>query len=129
MKQIAKKLLLIMLAVMMTLGCPAVFAEEESLETAYFDMVLANVLSNYKFEVDTAAMASSFAHKLLEKHPEMLEDLIEIVGDQMDQYSGYFTPEELVDFANLFNAAYVGIGVTVQRMIGSVGVVSVMPGS
>lgn len=129
MKQIAKKILLIMLAVMMTFGCPAVFAEEESLETAYFDMVLANVLSNYKFEVDTATMASSIAHKLLEKHPEMLEDLIEIVGNQMDQYSGYFTPEELVDFANLFNAAYVGIGVTVQRMIGSVGVVSVMPGS
>ncbi len=127
MKQIVKKILVMMLAVMMAFGCPAVFAEE-SLETAYFDMVLANVLNNYKFDVDTATMASSIAHKLLEKHPEMLEDLIEIVGDQMDQYSGYLTPEELVEFTNLFNAAYVGIGVTVQRMVGSVGVVSVIPG-
>ncbi len=129
MKQIAKKILVVLLTVLMAVGGVSVYAENGVLEAAYFDMVLANVLANYKFDVDTATMASSFAHKLLEKHPEMLEDLIEIMGDQMDQYSGYFTPEELVEFTNMFNAAYVGIGVTVQRMVGSVGVVSVIPGS
>ena len=129
MKQIAKKLLVIVLAVVMTFGCGAAYAENGIVESAYFDMVLINILKNYKFDVDMPSMVSGIAHKLLEKHPEMLEELIEIAGDQMDQYSGYYSPEELTEFANIFNASYVGIGVTVQRMIGSVGIVSVTPGS
>lgn len=129
MKQIAKKLFVILLTVMMAFGGFSVYAEDGALESAYFDMVLVNILKNYKFDVDMTSMVSGIAHKLLEKHPEMLEELIEIAGDQMDKYSGYFTPEELVEFTNVFNASYVGIGVTVQRMIGSVGIVSVIPAS
>lgn len=129
MKQIAKKLIVILLMVTMVFGGVSVYAENGALESAYFDMVLSNILQNYKFDVDMPSMVSSIAHKLLEKHPEMLEEIIEIAGDQMDKYSGYFTPEELVEFTNVFNASYVGIGVTVQRMVGSVGIVSVTPGS
>lgn len=129
MKQIAKKLFVILLMVTMVFGGVSVYAEDGALESAYFDMVLTNILQNYKFDVDMPSMVSGIAHKLLEKHPEMLEEIIEIAGDQMDKYSGYFTPEELVEFTNVFNASYVGIGVTVQRMVGSVGIVSVTPGS
>ena len=129
MKQMTKKLLVVLLAVMMIFGCSVTYAEEANFESHYFNAVFASILANYKFEVDTASLASELADIILTKHPEMLEELIDKTSQHMDKYSDYYTPDELTEFANIFNASYVGIGVVVQRSIGAVSIVSVTSGS
>lgn len=129
MKQVMKKILVFKMAALLLLSGASAYATESIPAPDYYDMVLDNILQNYKFEVDTASLASDIARKLLEKHPEMLEEIISITADKMDRYSEHFTPAELDAFSNLFHASYVGIGVVVQRMIGSVGIVSVTAGS
>ncbi len=131
MKRIAKKILTVTLATLLTFVCLLTYAEETAvnLESVYFDMVLENIIKNYKFEADAEAVVGEIASRVLAKHPEMLEELIDATASQLDRNTDYYTPEELEAFTTYFNAEYVGIGVTVQRMVGSVGVVSVMAGS
>ncbi len=128
MKQVTKKICVLLLAVLLTLGGFSAYAADINYAPDYYDMVLDNILRNYKFEIDTASLAGDIARKLLEKHPEMLEELISITADKMDQYSEHLMPDEMEDFSNAFHITYVGIGVTVQRMTGAVGVVSVASG-
>lgn len=128
MKQVTKKICVLLLTVLMALGGFSAYAADINYAPDYYDMVLDNILRHYKFEVDTASLVSDIARKLLEKHPEMLEEIISITADKMDQYSEHLMPDEIEDFSNAFHVTYVGIGVTVQRMTGAVGVVSVASG-
>jgi len=129
MKQMTKKLLVLLLAVMMTFGCSVAYAEEGNIESLYFDAIFANMVANYKFDMDMAPLVAELANKILAEHPEMLEELVDTASNYMDQYSDYYTPEELAEFNTMFNASYVGIGVIVQRTVGAVSIVSVTGGS
>ncbi len=129
MKQIAKRVLLLVLTAMLTLSCAVVYGEEPTYEAAYFDMVLSSLVKNYKFEIDTESMAREFAEIILNEHPEMLPELIDIASGKMDMHSDYFTPEELTSFMSSFHSEYVGIGVMIQRTVGAVEIATVFPGS
>ncbi len=129
MKQIAKRVLLLVLTAMLTLSCVAVYGEEPSFEATYFDMLLSSLVQNYKFDIDTESMAREFAEIILNEHPEKLPELIKIASGKMDMHSDYYTPEELESFMNAFRSEYVGIGVMIQRTIGAVEIVTVFPGS
>ncbi len=129
MKQIAKRVFLLVLTALLTLSCLVAYGEELSYESAYFDMVLSGLIKNYKFEADTEGMAREFAKIILEEHPEKLPELIKIASGKLDQHSIYYPPEELQAFMNAYRSEYVGIGVMIQRALGAVEIVTVFKGS
>lgn len=119
-----------LLAILMLFGCQGVWAEEDfHFESAYYQIVLDGLLKNYKFESDPASIAAAIADVALRKHPELLEEFIDVTADQFDKHTDYFTQEELKAFNQSLNAEYVGIGVSVQRVQGAVEVASIFADS
>ncbi len=53
--------------------------------------------------------------KLLEEHPELLDQLLKAGFSSLDQYSEFFTGEEFLDYVNDLNHTFYGIGVTIQK--------------
>ena len=53
--------------------------------------------------------------KLLEEHPELLDQLLKAGFSSLDQYSEFFTGEEFLDYLNDLNHTFYGIGVTIQK--------------
>ncbi len=129
MKQQFKQLIALLLALLCLFSATSVFAEEKSLEAMYFDMVFSTLEKHYKFDIDKSGIITDMAERALSENPELLEDFIAIAADHLDQHSAYFTREDYATFEALVNPEYVGIGITVRRMIGSVGIVSVISGS
>ncbi|MBE7035723.1 MAG: PDZ domain-containing protein [Ruminococcaceae bacterium] len=129
MKQI-KKIIVCLLAMIMLLGSQNVFAEEkaDNFEAFYFDYVYDTLIANYKFEANTEAMAKAIAMKVLNEHPELLEDMLDVTSDYFDKHTDYMTKEEMAGFTQSFNGEYVGIGISVIRMQGTVEVESVFTG-
>ena len=59
--------------------------------------------------------------------PTLLEGSIKAVTDTLDPHSDYFTQEELEQFVNVVEKAYVGIGVTIERVPEGIKIVEVNP--
>ena len=66
--------------------------------------------------------------KLLEEHPELLDQLLKAGFSSLDQYSEFFTGEEFLDYVNDLNHTFYGIGVTIQKNGEYVEVVNCMEG-
>ncbi len=129
MKQI-KKILALILVFLMLIPAGIVSAESDgTFEKWYYNMVFETLKLNYPFEMDTEAMIKAIADKVLEEHPEMLEDIIAATVDQLDEHSTYMTPEKSEEFDNFIGSEYVGIGVVVERGKGAVIVTGVMTDS
>ncbi len=130
MKNQMKKLIAVVLAFLCLFCSSSVFAENSvSAESAYFNMVYQAINRHFKFDLDKDSLIKDLAERALRDNPALLEEFIDIATSHADDYSQYFTEEEFKQYNQVMNAQYVGIGVTVQRMVGSVGIVSVLPGS
>lgn len=129
MKQM-KKILACLLAMMMLLGCQSVLAKEtvETFEAFYFDYVYDALIKNFKFEADGEEMARAIALATLNKHPELLEEMLDVASDYFDKHTDYMSKEEMSSFSQSLNGEYVGIGVSIVRVQGSVEVESVFTG-
>jgi len=129
MKYVSKKVLSLCLSLLLVFGSVSAFAEAQQADAAaYFDAVLSGLFANYQFEADKEQILRAVAAKALTEHPEMLEDLIDTAADNFDPHTDYFTPDELDGFVQSMEPEYVGIGVTVKRMQGAVGVEAVIKG-
>ena len=129
MKKLTARVLALCLAICFVL-CGTAFAQnEESFEALYYDTILSALIKNYQFEADSEKILRAVAEKVLSEHPEMLEELINITADQFDPYTDYLTASELTAFTQNLSQEYVGIGVTVRRMTGTVGIEAVLKNS
>ncbi|MBE7034623.1 MAG: PDZ domain-containing protein [Ruminococcaceae bacterium] len=125
-----RKLLALLLSFMMLLSAGIVSAEDTAnLETIYYQQVMNTIMHNHPFEVNTEDIARAVAKAALAKHPELLEELIAETVGQLDDYTTYLTQEETTDFSNFVNAEYVGIGVSIERIVGAIEVTGVFSGS
>lgn len=53
--------------------------------------------------------------KLLEEHPEMFPELLKYTFEGFDEYSEFFTEEEIIEYENLLNRVSYGIGVVITK--------------
>ncbi|MBR5236621.1 MAG: PDZ domain-containing protein [Clostridia bacterium] len=129
MKTTIKRLLCLLTALVLLCSGTAFAEINNNFAAAYYDFVLENLLNHYRFEADAESIAKAVAQAALLKHPELLEELIDVTADQFDAHTEYFTQEELKDFSNYLDAEYVGIGVSVSRTKGAMMIESLFAGS
>ena len=129
MKTTIKRLLCLLTALVLLCSGTAFAETKNNFSAAYYDFVLETLLTHYRFEANTESIAKAVAQVALTKHPELLEELIDVTADQFDAHTEYFTPEELKDFSSYLDGEYVGIGVTVTRTKGAMMIESLFAGS
>ncbi len=112
-----KKILSAVLAICMIFSCISVSAETAG-ETAsrYLTGIIDLIDQYYKYDnVDKEDMYKAVLDFLMKENPELLEGSIKAATDLLDDYSVYYTKDELGSFVQNVHQTYVGIGVTVQK--------------
>lgn len=66
-------------------------------------------------DISVEELKEKAVSKLLEEHPELLDQLLKAGFSSLDQYSEFFTGEEFLDYVNDLNHTFYGIGVTIQK--------------
>lgn len=79
----------------------------------YIRAIIDKAAEDYRFGADKEAMYEAVLDYVMRENPDLLEGSITAAIDTLDKYSDYFTKEEISQFINAAENAYVGIGVTV----------------
>ena len=66
-------------------------------------------------DISVEELKEEAVSKLLEEHPELLDQLLKAGFSSLDQYSEFFTGEEFLDYVNDLNHTFYGIGETIQK--------------
>lgn len=131
MKKIRKILATLLAAVIfiMPQGATLVNAAETPGQTAsrYIRAIINKIAEDYRFDADKDAMYEAVLDYVMNMDPTLLEGSIKAVTDTLDPHSDYFTQEELEQFVNVVEKAYVGIGVTIERVPEGIKIVEVNP--
>ncbi len=127
-----RKILVSLLAAAMLVSPQAAFAEQtpEALghtASRYIKAIINKIAEDYRFDADKDAMYEAVLDYVMNADPSLLEGSIKAVTDTLDKHSDYFTQEELEQFVNAVEKAYVGIGVTVSRVPEGIKVTEVNP--
>lgn len=124
-----KKIVAALLAGVMLLAPQATFAKETPGETSarYIKAIINKIAEDYRFEADKQAMYEAVLDYVMSVDPTMLEGAITAVTDTLDDYSEYFTAEELQNFMYAVEQVYVGIGVTIQQVDNGIEITEVNP--
>ncbi len=84
--------------------------------TAYFDQAIGLIMSRYKFDTTRENIYRQTLLKLLEKNPEMIYDYFDAMFGSLDDYSTYYTQEELDTFVTNVSGEFCGIGVLIMTV-------------
>ena len=124
-----KKILAALLAGVMLLAPQVTFATETPGETSarYIKAIIHKIAEDYRFGADKEAMYDAVLDYVMSVDPTMLEGAITAVTDTLDNYSEYFTAEELQSFLYAVEQVYVGIGVTIQQVDKGIEITEVNP--
>lgn len=124
-----RKLLAAVLAAGMLLVPHSALAAETPGETSarYIKAIINKIAEDYRFDADKDEMYEAVLDYVMNMDPTLLEGSIKAVTDTLDDYSEYFTAEELQTFYNYVDQAYVGIGVTIQQTEEGIKVIEVNP--
>ena len=107
--------------------CPVSFAEQEVDSAAQgpavsgeeaatlIDQAVLLILSRYKFDVKKEELYRDALKNIIEKHPELLEDAFRGMFDNLDDYSVYYSEEELSSFLDNMAGEVCGIGVLITK--------------
>lgn len=74
------------------------------------------ILLKYKFDITREELYEDTLMKLLEKHPELLEDAFEAIFSGLDQHSQYYNEEEFKYFLDNMSGEFAGIGVVIGQI-------------
>ncbi|MBO5734404.1 MAG: PDZ domain-containing protein [Clostridia bacterium] len=113
-----KKILSFVLAFVMLFSCVCVSAEETRGETAsrYLTGLVGLIEKYYKYgDVTKEELYEAVIDYLIKENPDLLEGALKAATDILDDYTVYYTQNELGDFVQNVHQTYVGIGVTVQK--------------
>lgn len=113
-----KKILSVILAFVMIFSCVSVSATETKGETAsrYLIGLIGLIDKYYKYDdVTKEEIYEAVIDYFIKENPDMIEGALKAATDVLDDYSVYYTADELGDFVQNVHQSYVGIGVTVQK--------------
>ncbi|MBO5743662.1 MAG: PDZ domain-containing protein [Clostridia bacterium] len=89
---------------------PAITGDEAA---AYINEAVAIIMTRYKFDVNKADLYKAALTEIIKNNPELLDSAFKGMFDGLDDYSFYFTKEELDSFMGAMSAEVCGIGVLV----------------
>ena len=113
-----KKIISALIAVVMLFSCASVFAEETRGETAsrYLTGLVDLIEQYYKYDdVTKEELYKAVIDYLIKENPDAIEGALKAATEILDDYSVYYTSDELGTFVQNVHQSYVGIGVTVQK--------------
>ncbi len=127
MKRIFSALLIICI-----LLCGCVFAEEAAVPLYTNRDILSGIGRNIELygvygQFDSEELYLSTLSGILDKHPEMYDEVLKIMLSSMDKYGAYYTPEEAEKFLENLSDSITGIGITVNSIDGNLIINQVMP--
>ncbi len=93
----------------------------------YIKAIINKIAEDYRFNADKEAMYEAVLDYVMSVDPSLLEGSIKAVTDTLDEYSEYFTAEEMESFYDYVEQSYVGIGVTIQKRDDGILIIEVNP--
>ena len=88
----------------------------KEIATDYFNQAVKLILSRYKFDITTNDIYKQTLLNLIEKDPEMLSEVFAAMFGSLDDYSVYYTQEELEGFVSNVSGEFCGIGVAIMAV-------------
>ena len=123
MKKFFKKTLTLLLTLLCVISIATnslAYASDDAIdgETAgkYFDAAVRLIMSRYKFDTSREGIYKDTLKTLLKEKPELLEEILAAMFDSLDDYSVYYTQEELDSFIETVNGEFCGIGVVITTV-------------
>ena len=113
-----KRIISALIAVLMLFSCASVFAAETRGETAsrYLTGLVDLIEQYYKYDdVTKEELYKAVIDYLIKENPDAIEGALKAATEILDDYSVYYTSDELGTFVQNVHQSYVGIGVTVQK--------------
>ncbi len=115
--------LLTALTLLFTLSTP-VFADTTNTSSSitkeeansYFDQAVNLIMSRYKFDTSREGIYEDTIRKLIEKDPEVIYDILRAMFGSLDDYSTYYSEEELESFVSNTSGEFCGIGVVIMTV-------------
>lgn len=121
-----KKILALILCALLCVSFPLyAFADEASADSAqdaplggddavkYINEAVSLIMTRYKFDVNKANLYRDALTEILKNNPELLDAAFKGMFENLDDYSFYYTKEELDSFLGGMAAEVCGIGVLV----------------
>lgn len=110
-----KKIISVILSVLML--SPTVLAKDDIVdEYEYMDKLFGLASELYLDETITKEEILNRAiNKYLKENPEVLNEIIKDGFSSLDDYTEYYTREELMEYVNNINHTFYGIGVIIQK--------------
>lgn len=81
---------------------------------AYFNQAIDLIMRNYRFDVTREELYKEALANLLKSNPELLDSAFKALFDSLDDYSVYYTEDELNSFLENMSGEFCGIGVMVS---------------
>ncbi len=117
-----KRIVALLLAFVLLMSPVCIFAEEntENLPEGYtvIDAIREYINKNYQFEINNEKIIDALVKEMLEKDPELFENVADSIMSGLDDYSVYYTSEEFKEFFTHVEAKYAGIGAYISRVNG-----------
>ncbi|MBE7029852.1 MAG: PDZ domain-containing protein [Ruminococcaceae bacterium] len=138
-----KRLLSLTLALfLMGSGLVPVFAQEQAAESAsaetveqdksehhadLLDAAISLVMQRYKFDISKEELYRNAVREMLINHPELFDDAMSGVFNNLDQHSAYYTAEEYAAFTESLTGEICGIGVSIMDFSEGLQITTVYP--
>lgn len=87
------------------------------------------ILLKYKYDVTREELYEDTLMKLIEAHPELIEEAYEAMFSGLDEHSQYYTEEEYKYFIENMSGEFAGIGVVITMLPEGLLITSVTAGS
>lgn len=121
--------LLLTIVIIITSLVPALAEEQKQItEKEYLEAIIKMIMTEYKFDVNETDIYRDIVEYVLNEKPELLEGMIEASTKSLDEFSEYYSQEDLKSFLQRIDQEYVGIGVVVERITGGIHISQVIPG-
>lgn len=129
MKTTFKRTVALILALMLTLSFGTIsFADETTVANSegsaitgelakdYLSQAVHLIMSRYKFDISREEIYRQTLETIISENPEMMEEIFDAMFSSLDDYSVYYTQEELDSFITNVSGEFCGIGVVITTV-------------
>ena len=102
---------------------------EDTFERYIVEGMVDAVDKSYRYGIDREEILKSIIARLLALKPELMNDALRAIFDQLDIHSEYYTPEEYKELMEYVTNTFCGIGVIISEVDEGLFVMSVLPNS
>ena len=119
--------LIFIIMIVLSLSFTTIAVENEKdgeYSVLFIDTFKRFITDNYMGEITDLELYKGALHKILEDNPDLLEEAVKGMFEQLDEHSTYFTEEEYITFSTSIDGEFGGIGIQVSAKDGYVVVIA-----